>query len=154
MVIHEICAICLDDTAYVKLGKRVVKPKESNCCKLVCGHIFHKKCIKQWYASKSPQREGDTLDTLCYGNACPCCRQRVRFRGVSFVYNVAILEYAHYLLKEPYSNYELDYDDEIRYIYYDNPGIMLFVNDMRACMFHFCSWQLLNSLKRESLKMY
>ena len=136
MSIYETCAICLEDTAYVKLGKRVVKPSGSHCCKLACDHVFHRKCIKKWYVTNSD------------GNACPCCRQKVKFRGVSFMYNKAILEY-HKERVQPY--YFLFEYDEIRYIYYDNPGTILFVNDVLACRVHFCFWEILNSLKRKSI---
>ena len=134
MNIPETCAICLEDTTYVKLYKRVVKPNGGvDCCKLKCGHVFHRKCIKKWYA-------------VCHDSGCPCCRQRVQFRGVSFLYNVVILEYAYYEKESLY--YEWEYDD-IRYIYHDNPGTILFVNDIISCRIHFCFWSLLNSLKKK-----
>lgn len=66
------------------------------------------------------------------------------------MYNRAILEYAYYA-KEPPTEWEYEYEIT-RYIYYDNPGIILFVNDALACRIHFCFWQLLNSLKKESIK--
>jgi hypothetical protein len=41
------CSICLDDD-------------KENKVKLMCGHIFHGKCIETWYTQK---------------NNCPLCRQ-------------------------------------------------------------------------------
>ena len=141
---HELeaisCAICLEDTTYVNLQKRVVKPKwlghsHTKAARLKCGHIFHQTCIKKWYASKSPWESEDR-----FGNDCPCCRQSIRFRGVSFNYNMAIIEFAYSEEISSFeSEYELaDYYADIRYIYYDNPGICLFINNIKVCMIHFC----------------
>lgn len=67
------------------------------------------------------------------------------------MYNRAILEYAC-SVKEP--EYLDDWEYDTTYIYHDNAGIILFVNDARVCRVHFCFWHLLNSLKRESIKCY
>lgn len=48
------CSICYDDDAK---------------CKLVCGHVFHHECIKNWYI------KGDN-------KTCPICRHDIYFRGI------------------------------------------------------------------------
>ena len=146
------CAICLEETTYVKCEKRIVKPKYSNpkTVQLKCGHVFHQKCIKKWYASKPPWESETKI-----GNDCPCCRQSIRFRGVSFMYNIAIMEYA-YTPIEMESGSGADFDqwhekteiwyDEIRYIYFDNACICLFINDIKILMIHFCFFYLADIL--------
>jgi hypothetical protein len=62
------------------------------------------------------------------------------------VYNKAIVEYAYYVKDPP----DDEWAYELTYIYHDNAGIILFVNE-RLCRIHFCFWQLLNSLKKECI---
>ena len=48
------CSICYDENAK---------------CKLVCGHVFHHKCIKKWYM-------------IGNNDTCPMCRNNIYFKGI------------------------------------------------------------------------
>ena len=43
--------------------------EENPRCRLVCGHAFHRECIKKWY-----MEGGDT--------GCPMCRKTIYFKGL------------------------------------------------------------------------
>ena len=48
------CPICYEDDAK---------------CKLICGHTFHQKCIKEWYMNGN-------------NTGCPMCRNNIYFKGM------------------------------------------------------------------------
>lgn len=48
------CAVCYDECAHA--------------CKLVCGHVFCTKCVKEWYHKGT-------------GTGCPMCRRPMYFKG-------------------------------------------------------------------------
>ena len=48
------CAVCYDEC--------------SQACKLVCGHVFCSKCVKEWYHKGT-------------GTGCPMCRRPMYFKG-------------------------------------------------------------------------
>lgn len=52
------CTVCLDEQ---KLG--------SLACKLPCGHLFHKECVKDW---------------LCRHCICPVCRLELETDDINF----------------------------------------------------------------------
>ena len=42
--------------------------EEGSKCRLICGHVFHHSCIKQWYMNSEHTQ-------------CPLCRSKLWFRG-------------------------------------------------------------------------
>lgn len=95
------CTICLESIL------------ETNGRKLVCGHLYHKKCIADW------------LDT---SDACPLCRKTIiddapmsmviaRFKHILSEYATAASDeektYKLNILYRMISRYSLDYDIRI-----------------------------------------
>jgi hypothetical protein len=115
------CAVCLESVPRFVTKNRV---------RLGCGHVFHKPCIKTWYRGS------------IFGNTCPCCRSPIRFEGISYLYNVLILRFWYFT--KPVTEWNEIHDG---YIYYDNAGLLLYVNDVKICGKHFGTWWL-NQLRK------
>jgi len=112
------CSICLDPVI-ISPGRIKVNGKEAGT-RLCCGHIFHKRCIKAWYR--------EDLD----GNTCPCCRSPIRFARVSYLYNILILRFWYY---RGFVEELLELHDD--YIYHDNAGLIMYINDIKTYAMHF-----------------
>ena len=65
---NELCKICFTSD----LG-------EEPCSQLSCGHIFHTNCLVNLLKNR-----WTTLKISFGFMKCPCCNQKINFRGLSF----------------------------------------------------------------------
>lgn len=108
------CPICMEHlfpktSSTMRLKKKVLvkRGEKLPITKLKCGHIYHNKCIKDWF--KKIEVESSTK--------CPMCRENIRFKPDSkdfmmhkIRYNDADYEYGDEDLYEIDTN--SDYDDD------------------------------------------
>jgi hypothetical protein len=117
--IYMDCSICLDATGFLECG---AKPRTCDDVRLKCTHVFHRRCIKEWFVQK---------------DACPVCRRELKFREGAYFKQLMLL----YELYRETRKYIIDdeYDEmyDCLYIYHDNATMILFVNDIRQNRLHF-----------------
>ena len=65
------CCICLED---LEITKNKIKTRK-DITFLTCDHVFHTKCIKEWFKT---DKKYDN-----YSGSCPMCRQ-IGFDDVDF----------------------------------------------------------------------
>lgn len=120
------CCICLEPTNIHK-HTNFYRPKGSNDALLKCKHAFHKKCIKTWIVSGNN------------GTTCPCCRQAIKLKE-SYTYLCFVMLYP---LKRAFQNI-YSYSDvcQDKYIYFDNPSIILFLKNIMINCIHYCVYAI------------
>jgi hypothetical protein len=118
--------------------ERYIKHRHSNDVILKCNHCFHRHCIKKWFIT-SVQEHGN--------GTCPCCRSELKFKEGGY-FNQLIKSYALWSYSDESdddNDLDNDIDDEffgyasIRYIYHDNAGCLLFINDILIYLLHYCN---------------
>ena len=124
------CAICLNDTCAVRTSRGGVRsPKHGDVYLLGCRHGFHRKCLKRWY-----------LESVEPNPSCPCCRTPIRIKNISSLFN----EFLCRLKFTPISEKGFQIFSEFirglcvlsKYIYYDNPGISLYIYHVKVNLTH------------------
>ena len=92
------CPICIEplftntDPKIMRLKKKVLvkRGEKLPITKLKCGHMFHNKCIKEWFIKT--EIESSTK--------CPMCRENIRFKPDSKDFMMHKLRY-----EDPYYEY-------------------------------------------------
>lgn len=117
------CAICLETTPWKQTDRYKFGPKGNDVTLLECGHVYHRKCLKNWYR---------------VGHTCPCCRRDIHVcQETGILWDFVILY--TFFKNHPSSTH---FEDEINdgYIYFDNAGTLLFIQDVLIERTHFCNW--------------
>ena len=109
------CIICMEKTQFTE---QRIKPRYCNDVCLKCNHVFHRKCIKQWFVRN---------------DSCPMCREEIKFREGGY-FKMFIL------LCQVFSEYSFSVIDDItvKYIYYDLYNHYSNINDFKHNILHFC----------------
>ena len=140
-VMHECCAICLDDTCAIRTeGGCVRAPKRGDVYILRCRHGFHRTCLKRWYTESTESSP-----------SCPCCRQPILFNKKSSFFNELLCRSKFTPISDDGFRLFSEFIEglcsiEDKYIYYDTPGLALYIYDIKVNSTHHCMWSAVVSL--------
>lgn len=76
---------------------------------------------------------------------CPCCRELIKLNRRSSLINHLMFSYKFAPISEAnffiFSNFIRELCAmQCKYIYYDNPGLSLYIYDVKVNSTHYCSW--------------
>ena len=107
------CAICFESVhnghypisqrffKQLKLTGKYKKSKNTWPEKLKCGHVFHLKCIKDWFMGQRDRSEN-----------CPMCREKIKFSNKFGITNKRIYTEKTKKYESEISNLEDDFSDD------------------------------------------